>query len=158
MFLNMINNECYFTSNYCDHVETFILLSRSFIFQKLFNSNKQSDKTLYLSFFERLLISFSSVSVQKYQIFQRRLISSSFRLKFFRFTVENSMKKKQSSEKFLNSNFRYVIKKINKNYFSNKFFKKKRRVKIIREVQKSNLINVSIKRLNIIKKFIRRSN
>ena len=50
--LNIINDEYYFTSNHCDHVETFFLLFRSSIFQKLFDSNKQSNKTFYLSLFE----------------------------------------------------------------------------------------------------------
>ena len=58
----------------------------------------------------------------------------------------------------MNSDFRYVIEKINKNYFSNKLFKKKRKTKIIREIQKSNLINASIKKFDIIKKFTRRFN
>ena len=157
MIFNMINDECYFTSNHCDHVETFFLLSRSFVSQKLFNSNKQFNKTLYLSLFDRFLTSFSFVSVQKYQILQRRTVSTSFRLKSSRSIIENSTKEKQSSEKSLNSDSKYVIEKIDKDYFSDKLIKKKQRAKIIREAQKSNLINVSIRKSNIIKKFIRRS-
>ena len=89
---NIINDECYFISNHCDHVEIFFRLSRSFIFQKLFNSNKRSNKTFYLSFFERFLTSFSSTNVQKYQILQKRSISTFFRVIFSRFTVKDSKK------------------------------------------------------------------
>ena len=66
MILNIINDECYFISDHCDHVEIFFLLSRSSIFQKLFNSVQQSNRTLYLSFSKRFLTSSSSASVQKY--------------------------------------------------------------------------------------------
>ena len=146
MIFNITNDECYFISNHYDHVKIFFLLFCSFIFQKLFNSNKQSNKTFYLFFFQRFLTSFSSANLRKYQIFQKRSISTFSRVIFFRFTVKNSKKNEQSIEKFLNSDFRYVIEEINKKYFSIKFFKEKRRVKIIREIQKSNLIIVSIKR------------
>ena len=134
VILNIINDECYFISSHCDHVEIFFLLSRSSIFQKLFNSNKQSNRTLYLSFSERFLTSFSSTNVQKYQILQRRSISTFSRVIFSRFIVKNSKKNEQSIEKFLNSDFRYVIEKIDKKYSSNKSFKKKRKAKIIREI------------------------
>ena len=156
MIFNIINDECYFTSSHCDHVEIFFLLSRSSIFQKLFNSNKHSNKTLYLSFSKRFLTSFSSTNVQKYQILQRRSVSTFFRVIFSRFTVKDSKKNEQSIEKFLNSDFKYVVEKINKKYSSNKSFKEKRKTKIIREIQKSSLINVSIKRFDIFKKFARR--
>ena len=109
MIFNIINDECYFTSNHCDHVETSFLLFRLFVFQRLFNSNKQFNKTLYFSFFDQLLTSLSFVNVQKYQIFQRRTVSTSSRLKSSRSIVEDSTKKKQSSEKSLNSNSKYVI-------------------------------------------------
>ena len=158
MILNMINDECYFTSNHCDHVETSSLLSRSSVLQKLFNSNKQFNRTLYLSLLDRFLTSSSSVSVQKYQILQRRTVSTSFRLKSSRSIVENLTKEEQSSKESLNSNSKYVIEKIDKDYSSDKFIKKERRAKIIREAQRSNLINVSIKKSDIIKKSIRRSN
>ena len=156
--LNMINDECYFTSNHCDHVETFFLLSRSSISQKLFDLNKQSSKMFYLLFFERFLTSSSFANVQKYQILQRRSISTSSRSNSFRSTIENSIEKQQSLKESLSSNFKYVIEKINKDYFSDKFFKKKRKLKIIREAQRSNLINVSVRRFDLIKKFIRRFN
>ena len=158
VILNMINDECYFTSNHCDHVETSSLLSRSSVLQKLFNSNKQFNRTLYLSLLDRFLTSSSSVSVQKYQILQRRTVSTSFRLKSSRSIVENLTKEEQSSKESLNSNSKYVIEKIDKDYSSDKFIKKERRAKIIREAQRSNLINVLIRKSNIIKKFIRRSN
>ena len=149
----MINDECYFTSNHCDHVEVFSLLNRFTIFQKLFNSIN----ILYLSFSKRSLTFHFSMNVQKYQIFQKRSHSTFSKIISFRSTIENSNKKKQSMKKFLNTDFRYVIEEINKKYFSKKFFKKKRRMKIIRETQESNLINVSMRKSNIIKKFIRRS-
>ena len=97
------------------------------------------------------------MSVQKYQIFQRRAVSTSSRLKSSRSIIEDSTKEEQSSKKSLNSDFKYVIEKIDKNYFSDKLIKKERKTKIIREAQRSNLINVSIRKSNIVKKFIRRS-
>ena len=97
------------------------------------------------------------MSVQKYLILQRRAVSTSSRLKSSRSIVEDSTEEEQSFEKSLSSDFRFVIEKIDKNYLSDKFFKKERKVKIIREAQRSNLINVSIKKSNIIKKSTRRS-
>ena len=156
MIFNMINDECYFTSNHCDHDETFFLSSRSSISQKLFNSDKQSNRTFYLSFFERFFTSSFFTSVQKYQIFQKRSVSISSRSISSRSIVENWIEKKSSLREFLNFDFKYVIEKIDKNYFSSKFFKKKQKVKTIRETQKSNLINVSIKKFDLFKKFTRR--
>ena len=127
IIFNIINDECYFISNHYDHVKIFFLLSRSFIFQKLFNSNKQSNRTFYLSSSKRFLTSSSFVNIQKYQIFQRRSISTFSRIIFFRFTIKDSEKNTTSIKKFLNSNFKYVIEKIDKNYSSNKSFKKKRK-------------------------------
>ena len=117
VIFNMINDEYYFTSNHCDHVETFFLLFRLFVFQKLFNSNKQFNKTFYLLSFDRLLTSFLFVNVQKYQIFQRRAVSTSSRLKSFRSIVENSTKKEQSSEKSLSSNSNMLLRKLIKIIF-----------------------------------------
>ena len=150
---NMINDECYFTSNHCEHVEIFSLLNRSIISQKLFNSIN----TLYLSSSKRSLTSHFSMSVQKYQIFQRRLHSTFSRIISSRSTVENSNEEEQSMREFLNTDSRYVIEEINKKYSSKKLFKEERKMKIIREAQESNLINVSMRKSNIIKKFTRRS-
>ena len=148
---NMINDECYFTSNHCDHVEASSLLNRSIISQKLF----KSVNTLYLSFSKRSLTFHFSISVQKYQILQRQSHSTSSRIISFRSTVENSNEKKQSMRKFLSTDSRYVIEEIDKKYSSKKLFKEERKIKIIREAQESNLINVSMRKSNIIKKSIR---
>ena len=55
-------------------------------------------------------------------------------------------------------NFRYAIEKIDKKYFFVKLFKKKRRIKIIRNSQQFTFVKISIRRSNLIKKFIRRFN
>ena len=112
IIFNIINDECYFISNHYDHVKIFFLLSRSFIFQKLFNSNKQSNKTFYLSFSKRFLTSFSSTNVQKYQIFQKRSISTFFRIIFFRFIVKNSKKKRIINKKNLKFKFQICYDKL----------------------------------------------
>lgn len=125
---NIINDKCYFTSNHCDYFETFSLSNRFVIFQKLFDSNKIAVKIFYLSFSKK------NLNVQKYQIFQKRFFSTLFRIKFFRFTIENS--NKFFFEKSLNSNFRFAIEKIDKKYFFAKSFKKQRKIKIIRKVQR----------------------
>ena len=117
---NIISDECYFTSNHCDHVEASSLLNRSTISQKLFNSIS----TLYLSSSKRSLTSHFSMNVQKYQIFQRRSHSTSSRIISSRSTVENSNKEKQSMKKILSTNFRYVIEEIDKKYSSKKLSKK----------------------------------
>ena len=153
VILNMISDECYFTSNHCDHVEAPSLLNRSTISQKLFNLAS----TLYLSSSKRSLTSHFSMSVQKYQILQRRSHSTPSRIISSRSTVENSNEEEQSMRKFLNTDFRYVIEEIDKKYSSKKLSKEERRVKIIREAQKSSLINVSVRRSNIVKKSTRRS-
>ena len=151
--LNMTSDECYFTSDHCDHVEASSLLNRFTISQKLFNSVS----TLYLSSSERSLTPHLSMSVQKYQILQRRSHSTSSRIISSRSAVENSDEKEQSMKKFLSTDFRYVIEEIDKKYSSKKLFKEERKIKIIREAQESNLINVSMRKSNIIKKFTRRS-
>ena len=153
VIFNMINDECYFTSSHCDHVETSSLLNRFNISQKLFNLIN----TLYLSSSKRSLTSHLSMSAQKYQILQKRSHSTSFKIISSRSTVENSNEKEQSMKEFLSTDFRYVIEEIDKKYSSKKLFKEERRMKIIREIQESNLINVSMRRSNIIKKFTRRS-
>ena len=58
----------------------------------------------------------------------------------------------------LNFNSRYVIEKIDKKYFFVKFSKKKRRIKIIKKFQQFTFMKFSIRKSNLIKKFIRRFN
>ena len=149
----MINDECYFTSNHCDHVETSFLLNRFAISQKLF----KSIITLYLSFSKRSLTFHFSINIQKYQILQKRSFLIFFKIISSRSTIENSNDENQSSEKFLNSNSRYAIEKIDKKYSSNKLFKKERKIKIIHETQKSSLFRVLMRKSNIIKKHIWRT-
>ena len=153
VILNMISDECYFTSNHCDHVEASSLLNRSAVSQKLFDSVI----TLYLSSSKRSLTSHLSMSVQKYQILQRRSLSTSLRVISSRSTIEDWNEEDQASKKSLSSNSRYAIEKIEKKYSSKRLFKEERRVKIIREAQKSSLLNVSVRRSNLIKKSTRRS-
>ena len=99
------------------------------------------------------------MNFQKYQIIQKRSTSFVFKIKFSFFIVENfENEKKFSFKNILNFSFRYAIEKIDKKYFFVKFSKKKRRIKIIRNFQQFTFVKTSVRKSNLIKKSVRRSN
>ena len=99
------------------------------------------------------------MSFQKYQIIQKRSTSTVFKIKSFFSIVENfENEKKFSFKSTLKFNSRYVIEKIDQKYFLVKFSKKERSIKIIRNFQQFTFVKISIRKSNLIKKFIRRFN
>ena len=98
------------------------------------------------------------MSSQKYQIIQKRSKSIASQIKSSFSTVENfENEKKFFIRNTLDFNSRYVIEKIDKKYSLVKFFKKKRRIKIIRYFQRFTLMKISIRRQSLIKKSTRKS-
>ena len=151
VMLNMQTNKIIFKTDRCIHSE-------------VFNSLRASDKRRFFSrdIYLLSLTSFekSSVSInsQKYKILQRRSSSMIAKIRSSRSTVENYEDEEKLSLKIvLDHNSRYVIEEIDKEYSSIRLFRKKRRVKIIRDFQQFTLIEISIRRFDLTKKSIRRS-
>ena len=151
VMLNMQTNKIIFKTDRCIH-------------SKAFNSLRVSDKRRSFSRNIYLLPSTSSekssvsISFQKYKILQKRSSSMIAKIRSSRFTVENCENEEKFSLKIvLDHNFRYVIEEIDKEYSSIKLFKKKRRVKIIRDFQQFTFIEISIRRFDLTKKSTRRS-
>ena len=151
MMLNMQTNKIIFKIDCCTN-------SKAFNNLKISNKRRFLSRNIYLFFstsFEKFSISISS---QKYKILQKRSFSMIAKICSFRLTIENCKNEKKISFKIvLNHNSRYVIEKIDKEYFSIKLFKKKRRIKIIRNSQQFTLIEIFIRKFNLIKKLTRRS-
>jgi hypothetical protein len=150
--LNMQIDKIIFKSNRCIHSKIFKKL-------KTFFEQRHSSKKIYLSFFTSFEKFSISINFQKYTILQKRLSSKTIKIQSFRFTIEDYDEKNEFFSKImLNSNFRYVIEKIDKEYFFVKFFKKKRRIKIIRKFQQFTFVKFFIRKSNLIQKLIRRFN
>ena len=151
VMLNMQTNKIIFKTDRCIHSEAFNSLRAS-------DKRRSLSRNIYLSFstsFEKFSVSISS---QKYKILQRRSSSMIAKIRSSRSTIENCKDEEKLSLKIvLNHNFRYIIEEIDKKYSSIRLFKKKRRVKIIRDFQQSTLIETSIRRFDLIKKSTRRS-
>ena len=151
IILNMKNDKIIFKFDRCFHFEIFKTLKvkneRSIFFRKIYLfSSISSIKTSI------------SMNFQKYQIIQRRSKSIASQIKFSFSIVENfENKKKFFIRNTLNFNSRYVIEKIDKRYFFAKFFKKKRRIKIIRNSQQFTIMKISIRKQSLIKKSTRKS-
>ena len=152
VILNMKNDKIIFKLDRCSHFETFRTL-------RVKNERSISSREIYFSSSISSIKFSISMNSQKYQIIQRRLTSTVFKIKSFFFIVENFENEKESSLKStLKFNFRYVIEKIDKEYSFVKLFKKERRIKIIRDFQQFTFVKTSIRRSNLIKKSTRRFN
>ena len=127
VMLDMQIDKIIFKSNRCTH-------SRAFKSLRTSHEQRDSSKDIYLSSFTSLKKSSTSISFQKYTILQRRSSSKTIKVQSSRSTIEDYNEKNEILSKImLDSNFRYVIEKIDKEYSFVKLFKKKRRIKIIRE-------------------------
>ena len=152
IILNMKNDKIIFKFDRCFHFEIFKTL-------RVRNERSISFKKIY--FFSSISsIKFSiSMSSQKYQIIQRRSTSTVSKIKFSFSIVENfENEKKFFLRSTLKFNSRYVIEKIDKKYSFVKFFKKERRIKVIRNFQQFTFVKIFIRKSNLVKKFIRRFN
>ena len=151
VILNMKNDKIIFKLDRCFHFEVFKTL-------KVKNERSIFSREIYLfSSISSIKISISMNS-QKYQIIQRRSKSIASQIRSFFSIVENfENEKKFFIRNALDLNSRYVIEKIDKKYFFVKLFKKKRRIKVIRDFQQSTLMKTSIRRQSLIKKSISRS-
>ena len=137
VMLNMQTNKIIFKIDRCTHSKAFNSLRAS-------NKRRSLSRDIYLLSLTSLEKFSVSINSQKYKILQKRSFSMIAKIRSSRSTIENCENEEKLSLKIvLNHNFRYVIEKIDKEYFSIKFSKKKRRIKIIRNSQQFTLIEIS---------------